>query len=200
MSLPPSKFFPPADDAGPDGLIGVGGRLTPEWLLDAYSHGIFPWPTGHDDRLIPWCSPDPRAIIELDRFHIARRLSGHVAAGSFARAWTRILPASSRHAPRRIGRGGTWLIPSMIRAYTRLAQLGHAHSVEAGRGTNWRAGCTASRLAGCLPPSRCSIARGRLESRPGLPGFPPAGAGLRPAGHSTTDPHTARFGARDSAA
>ena len=79
MSLPPSQFFPPADDAGPDGLIGFGGRLTPEWLLDAYSHGIFPWPTGNEDRLIPWCSPDPRAIIELDRFHIPRRLRTHVS-------------------------------------------------------------------------------------------------------------------------
>ena len=83
MSLPPSQFFPPAEDAGPDGLIGFGGRLTPEWLLDAYSHGIFPWPSGEEDRLIPWCSPDPRAIIELDRFHIPRRLQRTCRGGKF---------------------------------------------------------------------------------------------------------------------
>ena len=68
--LPPSQFFPPVEDADREGVIGFGGRLTPEWLLDAYQHGIFPWPTGDPGLAVPWCSPDPRAVIEFDRFHV----------------------------------------------------------------------------------------------------------------------------------
>ena len=51
-----------------------GGRLTPEWLLDAYRHGIFPWPIFDGTDVLVWWTPDPRAIIEFDRLHISRRL------------------------------------------------------------------------------------------------------------------------------
>ena len=73
IGLPPSRFFPPPTSTTPDGLLCIGGRLTPEWLLDAYRHGIFPWPMWEEEP-IAWWSPDPRAIIELDSLHISRRL------------------------------------------------------------------------------------------------------------------------------
>ena len=73
--LPPSKYFPAAEDADPEGLVGFGGELSPEWLVDAYRHGIFPWPITGDTNLLAWWSLDPRAIIELDRFHVSRRLA-----------------------------------------------------------------------------------------------------------------------------
>ena len=47
--LPPAQFFPPAELAGPEGLLAIGGQLEPEWLLDAYQHGIFPWPFDDDE-------------------------------------------------------------------------------------------------------------------------------------------------------
>ncbi len=60
--------FPPVSSATEDGLLMVGGRLTPERVLAAYRRGIFPWPiveSGYE--LLAWFSPDPRAIIELDQ-------------------------------------------------------------------------------------------------------------------------------------
>ena len=55
-------YFPPVYTARPDGLLMVGGRLTPPWLVAAYSRGIFPWPVVDDDReILAWFSPDPRA-------------------------------------------------------------------------------------------------------------------------------------------
>jgi leucyl/phenylalanyl-tRNA--protein transferase len=138
--LPPSRFFPPAEAADSDGILGFGGRLTPEWLLDAYSHGIFPWPMGDPGLPVPWCSPDPRAVIELDRFHVPRRLAQTCRSGKFVVTRNRDFPGVIRGcATAGDRRGQTWLTPPMIRAYCRLAELGHAHSVEA-----WHEG----RLAG----------------------------------------------------
>src|SRR6478736_3299150 len=72
--LPKSKFFPPAELAEPEGVVLFGGRLTPEWLLDAYAHGIFPWPIFDGTDIVVWWSPDPRGIFELDGFRPSRRL------------------------------------------------------------------------------------------------------------------------------
>jgi leucyl/phenylalanyl-tRNA---protein transferase len=132
--LPPSKFFPPAEDADPEGVIGFGGRLTPEWLLDAYQHGIFPWPTGDPRVPVPWCSPDPRAIIEFDLFHVPRRLARTCRSARFRVTNDEDFPAVIRGCATADGRrGATWLTPQMIHAYCHLAELGHAHSVEVWR-------------------------------------------------------------------
>ena len=58
-----------------------GGKLTPEWLLDAYAHGIFPWPIFDGTDVIVWWSPDPRAIFELEQFHVPRRLARTCRSG-----------------------------------------------------------------------------------------------------------------------
>jgi leucyl/phenylalanyl-tRNA---protein transferase len=130
--LPPSRFFPPLEQSDSDGLLGFGGQLTPEWLLDAYTHGIFPWPIDDDEAPVPWWSPDPRAIIELDSFHVPRRLQRTCRGGKFQVTFNRdfsgVLQGCATAGERE---GETWLIPSMIAAYTRLHELGHAHSVEA---------------------------------------------------------------------
>lgn len=129
--LPPSKFFPSAEDADPEGLIGFGGKLLPEWILDAYSHGIFPWPISDFDGPVAWWSPDPRAVIEFDRFHVSRRLRRTCRGAKFE--VTRNLDFAGvirgcAMAPGRLNQ--TWLTPEMIEAYIRLHKLGHAHSVE----------------------------------------------------------------------
>ena len=130
-SLPPSRFFPPAENADPDGVVGFGGKLTPEWLLDAYQHGIFPWPTGNPSLPVPWCSPDPRAIFELDRFHVPRRLRQTCRSGKFRVTFDRDFSGVIRGcATSGTRRGQTWLTAPMIRAYTQLFELGHCHSVE----------------------------------------------------------------------
>jgi leucyl/phenylalanyl-tRNA--protein transferase len=130
--LPPSPFFPPAEDADADGLVGFGGKLSPEWLLDAYRHGIFPWPTGNPHTPTPWCSPDPRAIIEWERFHVPRRLERTCRSGRFQLSLDQDFVGVIRGCATAAGRPGqTWLTPPMVRAYCRLFRLGHAHSVEA---------------------------------------------------------------------
>ena len=129
--LPPPRFFPPAEMADADGLLALGGRLTPEWLLDAYQHGIFPWPQSDIDEPMLWWSPDPRAIIELDRFHVSRRLARTCRSGRFTITCDRDFAGVIRGCATASGRvGQTWLTPRMIRAYQRLFELGHAHSVE----------------------------------------------------------------------
>ena len=129
--LPPSRFFPPAEEVDREGLVGFGGQLTPEWLLDAYRHGIFPWPIADIETPIAWWSPDPRAIIELDRFHVPRRLRQTCRSGRFQLTRDRDFAEVIRgcaNAEDRIGQ--TWITEEMIRAYVRLHELGHAHSVE----------------------------------------------------------------------
>ena len=138
--LPPSRFFPPAEQTDPEGLVGFGGQLTPDWLLDAYRHGIFPWPVGDPEAPVAWWSPDPRAVIELDGFHVPRRLGRTVRSNRFDVTYDRDFAAVIRACATVPGRlDETWITPQMIDAYQRLFQLGHAHSVEV-----WRHG----RLAG----------------------------------------------------
>ena len=76
-----SPFLNP-EAADADGLVGVGGDLSARLLLHAYRHGIFPY---YDETTpLLWWSPDPRAIFELDHFHVSRRLARTVRSGKFA--------------------------------------------------------------------------------------------------------------------
>jgi leucyl/phenylalanyl-tRNA--protein transferase len=130
LGLEPSQFFPPPTATTDDGLLCVGGRLAPEWLLDAYRHGIFPWPMWADDP-IAWWSPNPRAVIELDALHVSRRLQRTIRSGKFDvscdRDFDAVIRACATAGDRR---NNTWLTPNMIAAYCRMHELGHAHSVE----------------------------------------------------------------------
>lgn len=129
--LPPSRFFPPAETADEEGLLGVGGNLSPEWLLDAYQHGIFPWPVDEEGPML-WWSPGKRAIIELDHLHVSRSLRRTLRSGKFQVTCDKDFAGVIGGCATASGReGATWLTPEMIDAYTRLAKLGVAHSVEA---------------------------------------------------------------------
>jgi leucyl/phenylalanyl-tRNA--protein transferase len=109
------------------GLVAMGGDLSPERLLEAYRRGIFPW---YDDNLpICWWSPDPRAIFELDGFHISRRLRRTCRSGKFHVTFDRAFSDVIRGCADRPGQG-TWITQEMIDAYESLHRLGHAHSVE----------------------------------------------------------------------
>lgn len=125
--LIPSGRFPEPRLANPDGLLALGGDLEPATLLDAYRQGIFPWSVDP----ISWWSPDPRAIIEFAEFRFSRRRARYLRNGrfrfSFDEAFGAVMKECARAAP---GRRSTWISPAFIRAYTRLHDLGHAHSVE----------------------------------------------------------------------
>jgi leucyl/phenylalanyl-tRNA--protein transferase len=124
--MPPRLFLNP-ERADADGLVGVGGNLSPPLLLEAYRRGIFPW---FDEKSpILWWSPDPRAIFEMDGLHVSRRLTRTVRSAKFTatvdRAFVEVIRGCV-HRPY----DGVWITPEMIDAYTRLHELGHAHSVE----------------------------------------------------------------------
>jgi leucyl/phenylalanyl-tRNA--protein transferase len=130
IGLSEPLFFPPPTATTPEGLLCVGGRLAPEWLLDSYGHGIFPWPMWEDEP-IAWWSPDPRAIIELDGLHISRRLRRTLDSGRFQATCDRDFEGVIRGCATSGDRvENTWLTPAMIDAYCRMHELGHAHSIE----------------------------------------------------------------------
>ena len=123
--------FPPVDSASPEGLLAVGGDLRPERLLEAYRHGIFPWYS--DDQPILWWSPDPRTVLFPDKLHISRSLKRSLRPGLFRVTLDQCFRDVMQHCagPRpQYPDGGTWITAEMLEAYTRLHELGYAHSVE----------------------------------------------------------------------
>jgi leucyl/phenylalanyl-tRNA--protein transferase len=128
--------FPPVSKAlkSPNGLLCAGGDLTPARLVEAYRHGIFPWFSEGDPIL--WWSPDPRMVLYPRALRVSRSLRKTVDRGTyetrFDTAFRQVMQACA--APRE-GQSGTWIVPEMVEAYTRLHELGFAHSVE-----SWRDG------------------------------------------------------------
>src|SRR5436190_2631046 len=112
---PPPRDVPwmPPELADPDGFVGVGGDLLPRTLLRAYSEGVFPWFNEGDPIL--WWSPNPRAVFELDRFHISRRLQRTLRSGKFQITYNRNFAAVIRGCAVRVE--GTWITRAMIDAY-----------------------------------------------------------------------------------
>jgi len=121
--------FPPADAANPDGLLAVGGDLSPERLLIAYQNGIFPWFGPHDPIL--WWSPDPRLVLYPDKLHVAKSLAKTLRQGRFRMTFDQAFAEVIRGCRDCRRDSGTWIVPAMVNAYGRLHQMGFAHSVEA---------------------------------------------------------------------
>jgi len=140
----PSRYFPSVDDCDEDGLLAVGGCLDPEYLIDAYAHGIFPWPT-HEKQPMLWWSPDPRAVIDWERVHFSRRLLQTCRGKRFDVTFNTDFKQVIRLcAETHLKGGGTWVTPKMIKAYTKLHEHGYAKSIEV-----WHDGQMAGRqLAG----------------------------------------------------
>jgi leucyl/phenylalanyl-tRNA--protein transferase len=126
-----STPFPPAELAlaDPDGLLAVGGDLSPARLLDAYRNGIFPWYS--EGQPLLWWSPNPRTVLLPENLHVARSLRKTLRRGQFrVTADTAFREVVTGCAAPREGHGGTWITTEMARAYARLHDLGAAHSVE----------------------------------------------------------------------
>lgn len=127
----PNQDFPPLDIAldEPNGLIAVGGCLSPQRLIKAYRLGIFPW--FNPGEPILWWSPDPRLVLFPDALHVSRSLAKTLRRQSFeirydsAFAEVVIACAEPRHA-----QGGTWITREMRQAYQQLHERGIAHSYE----------------------------------------------------------------------
>jgi leucyl/phenylalanyl-tRNA--protein transferase len=127
-------LFPPIDAAlgDPNGLLAAGGDLSPERLLAAYRHGIFPW--YNEAQPILWWSPDPRMVLFIAEFRQPRSLRRTVRKRRFEiRADTAFRSVMAGCAEPRPGQSGTWVTPAVIDAYSELHRRGHAHSIEAWR-------------------------------------------------------------------
>ena len=131
LSADPESAFPSTDLAleYPEGLLAMGGDLSPTRLVNAYRHGIFPWYS--EEQPILWWSPVPRCVIYPEDVHISRRLRRRYNQGQFSLtadvAFAEVIEACA--APRR-DHDGTWITDEMLMAYIRLHELGIAHSVE----------------------------------------------------------------------
>jgi leucyl/phenylalanyl-tRNA---protein transferase len=136
--------FPPVAKAlkSPNGLLCAGGDLSPQRILDAYAHGIFPWFSEGDPIL--WWSPDPRMVLFPEELKVSRSLRKTVARDVYeTRVDTAFRDVMEACAAPRDGQAGTWIVPEMVDAYTRLHEMGFAHSVE-----SWRDGELAGGLYG----------------------------------------------------
>ena len=133
--------FPPVEQAldEPNGLLAAGGDLSPERLLDAYAHGIFPWFNDGDPVL--WWSPEPRMVLVPSELHLSRSLRKVIRSGAFTvtfdRAFEDVVDGCAAPRP---NQDGTWITGQMKRAYSELARLGFAHSVEAWEATELAGG------------------------------------------------------------
>lgn len=113
----------------PNGLLAVGGDLSPQRLLAAYKNGIFPWFS--DDQPILWWSPNPRAILKLNDFKVSRSLKKTLNKKIFhVTLDTAFEDVITECASIRKDGFGTWITTDMLNAYRELHRLGYAHSVE----------------------------------------------------------------------
>jgi leucyl/phenylalanyl-tRNA--protein transferase len=137
----PQAPFPPVErsEREPNGLLAIGGDLSPTRLLNAYRSGVFPWYS--EEQPILWWSPDPRTVLFPQRLKISRSLAKTLRNGpfnvSFDQAFDQVIRGCA--APRR-DEEGTWITDEMMQAYRELHRLGHAHSVEVWHGDDLAGG------------------------------------------------------------
>jgi len=143
FQLNDTLYFPPPELARDDGLLAIGGDLSPERLLIAYQMGIFPWYAAGDPLL--WWAPSPRLILEPGAFHCSRSLRRVLKQGDFTFTMDRdFVSVMAACAAVRTSQGQpTWIDPAMMAAYGQLHALGYAHSLEC-----WQQGELAGGLYG----------------------------------------------------
>ena len=114
----------------PNGLIAIGGDLSIERLLDAYSKGIFPWYS--EGEPILWYSPDPRMVITPDKFHLSKNLRKIIHSSRFEVRVDTVFDdvISQCRSVIRPGQVGTWIDNAIVQAYCDLNEEGYAHSYE----------------------------------------------------------------------
>ena len=134
--------FPPVHLAQPDGLIAIGGDLSPERLLLAYRNGIFPW---YESEHILWWCPDPRFVLFPDELKINKSteklLNKNEFEFSINKSFKEVIHQCKKI--KRPGQDGTWITDEVEKAYYKMHELGYAHSAEV-----WKDGELAGGLYG----------------------------------------------------
>lgn len=123
-------FFPPVSEANPNGILAIGGDLSPKRLLLAYKSGIFPW--FEQGEPIFWWSPNPRMVLFLDELIISKSmrniLNRNIFKVTFNQNFREVI--SNCQKIKRDGQNGIWITNDMTEAYCKLHELGIAKSVE----------------------------------------------------------------------
>ena len=123
-------YFPPAETASPEGIVAVGGDLSPERLLLAYKSGIFPW--FEDDEPILWWSPPERMVLFFEDLKISKSMRNIINQRKFKVTFNtafRDVILNCKKISRK-DQTGTWITDNMVEAYCKLHELGIAKSVE----------------------------------------------------------------------
>jgi leucyl/phenylalanyl-tRNA--protein transferase len=197
FQLDEQLWFPPVEYAEEDGLLAVDGDLSPERLLLAYQSGIFPWYNEEDPIL--WWSPNPRMVLYPSELKVSKSMQQVLRSNRFKvtvdTAFGQVIAACGSAI--RDGQPGTWIVPEMIAAYTRLHIMGYAHSVEV-----WRNNQLVGGLYGLgLGKVFCGESMFSLESNASKTGFITLVQWLQKRGFHFIDcqthtPHLESLGAR----
>ena len=123
--------FPPVDSATEDGLVAIGGDLEVDTLIEAYKHGIFPWPISLDFPLA-WFSPDPRGIILFENLHVSKSFEKFYKKTNLQVSFNQAFKEVVRNCAvmLRKDQPSTWITPDIISGYQKLFEAGLAYSVE----------------------------------------------------------------------
>ena len=127
--------FPPVSLGSKEGIVAIGGDLSPERLILAYKSGIFPW--FDDDEPIIWWSPDPRFVLVPEEIKISKSMKQVLRNCEFEITINKDFTSVINHCSKikRDGQHGTWITKDMKKAYLKLHEMGYAKSVE-----TWRNG------------------------------------------------------------
>ena len=124
-------YFPPAYLTNEEGILAIGGDLSPERLLLAYKHGIFPWFNPNDP--IIWWSPDPRFVLFPNELKVSKSMRPYFNQQKFQvtvdQQFEEVMRACQTQRRDRQS-GGTWITEGMVEGYVQLHQKGYAHSIE----------------------------------------------------------------------
>ena len=150
FALSEELLFPSPELADPNGILAVGGDLSPQRLILAYEHGIFPWYS--DDDPIIWWSPDPRCVLYPENLKVSKSMRPILRKDNFRitydQAFRQVI-TSCKKAPRP-GQEGTWITEEMLEAYVHLHDLGFAHSVEVWENEKLAGGLYGVSLGNCF--------------------------------------------------
>lgn len=136
-------YFPPVANASPEGIVAIGGDLSPQRLLLAYRRGIFPW--YEDDEPILWWSPPERMVLFFEDLKISKSMRNIINRNTFKVSFNTAFKdvITNCRTIKREGQPGTWITHEMMDAYITLHEMGYAKSVEV-----WQDGTLAGGLYG----------------------------------------------------
>ena len=123
--------FPPVDTATEDGLVAIGGDLEVDTLIQAYKHGIFPWPISPDFP-VAWFSPDPRGIILFEELHVSKSFEKFLKKTKLQVTFNQAFKEVIRNCAviLRKDQPSTWITPDILNGYQKLFEAGLSYSVE----------------------------------------------------------------------